>query len=85
MQLGLRPMEAHLANLAPGGPGTYPLQAELDCTSTTEHPVKVREAEAEITAKLDLVGKHGELQARLAKLTAQRSQLRDEQPRHSSD
>lgn len=67
------------------GPGTYSLQAELDCTLTTEHPVKVREADAEISAKLDLVGKHGELQARLAKLTAQRSQLRDEQRRHSSD
>ena len=66
-------------------PGRNVGQWNLDCTLTSEHPVKVREADAEISAKLDLVGKHGELQARLAKLTAQRSQLRDEQPRHSSD
>ena len=62
---------------APGRP--------LDYTLIAEHPEKVREADAEISAKLDLVGKYSELQEKLAKLTAMRSQLRSEQPRYLSD
>ena len=56
-----------------------------DRTFIREHPEKVRATNYEITAKLDLVGTHGELKEKLATLTAERNQLRAKQQRLNYD
>lgn len=68
----------------PNAPGYCPLSV-AECTLLMEHPEKVREADAEISTNLDLIGKYSELQEKLAKLTAMRNQLRSEQQRLIAD